>query len=789
MTFFKQLITVFLSVFIFTPYFSYCQLSVNPNQTATVLATKLAGQGITILSPVLTCTGVANGTFVSTSTPIIIDSGILLTSGRATGVIGPESFLANTSNGTPGDPALATLAMATTYDACSLEFDFIPNGDTVSFNYQFGSEEYINATCGPYNDAFAFFISGPGITGTQNIALVPGTNIPITVNSVNSGVPGPGYSIGTCSSMGPGSPFTSYYYNNTAGTQLTYKGFTVKMRAYHSVTPCSTYHLKLAICDAGNRLYDSGVFIEAGSLKTNSFHFDHIDSVGHTINGLPNTIVKGCAPATIKIKSSHSSGSAQTVHLSFGGTAVQNTDFTSADSAIIAAGTDSVLFNVSGIQTPTGGVKTLRIYLISAFSCGIADSIDLNIIDTPFAHILTPDTTICSGTGFTVKVAATPGLAYNWTPVTGLNNPSIIWPVMSPSATTSYVMTATWLNTGCPPIVRNITVNVIDATVTLNTPDTILCDNGSLALDVSGPAALNYSWVPAAGLSNPNVQNPIASPSVTTTYTLTATDAGGQCPTVDTVNISVGLIDVSLSTHDTTICKGSSVFMHVNGYPRLLYSWTPTTGVSNIDGKEPSLSPAVTTTYTMNASIAGYPCFVTDQITIHVTSVSLSNITPDQAIKYGSSIQLYVDGSYYYMWAPDDGSLNNNNINNPIATPLVPTEYTVYGMDQNGCRASAAVKIDLYYENYSIPSAFTPNGDGSNDRFKVENLGFNKLVEMSVFNRWGNLVYHSADGGNIGWDGSFNGTPQNLGTYNYMIVVSDPEGNLSHLKGSVTLIR
>ena len=270
----RQKLYPFLLCFAFSKTFG--QLSVTPNQAAATLANTLASPGITISNPTLTCHTLANGTFnvtpgtmVGASTPFPISNGIILSTGRAANTSGAETFLASTNNSQPGDAALTTLAGGVaTYDACTLQFDITPKGDTIKFNYVFGSEEYINSTCGPYNDAFAFLISGPGISGTQNMALVPSTNIPVTVNSVNSGTPGPGYTLANCTSMGLGSPFTSYYTSNITGTSFTYRGYTTRLTAVHDVIPCNTYHLKLTVADAGNSLYDSGVFIEAGSLTT-----------------------------------------------------------------------------------------------------------------------------------------------------------------------------------------------------------------------------------------------------------------------------------------------------------------------------------------------------------------------------------------------------------------------------------------------------------------------------------------------------------------------------------------
>ena len=254
------------------------QITVTPTSTAAALATALTGGGVTISSPVLTCNTLANGMFTVTPGTLLgtgtsvfgINSGIVLSSGKVSSIPGVESTLASTNFGGAGDPALTTLAGGTTYDACILEFDIIPTGDTIKFDYIFGSEEYNGYNCSNYNDAFAFFISGPGITGTANMALVPGTNVPVAVNSVNNGVPGTGFPLSNCTSMGAGSPFTTYYVDNTGGTRFTIHGFTTVMTAMHSVIPCNTYHLKLSIADGGNGNWDSDVFLKQGSIVSST---------------------------------------------------------------------------------------------------------------------------------------------------------------------------------------------------------------------------------------------------------------------------------------------------------------------------------------------------------------------------------------------------------------------------------------------------------------------------------------------------------------------------------------
>ncbi len=791
---FKICYSFFLVYISLISYNCLGQLLVTPGGSAATLAATLAGPGVTILNPSLTCPAVANGTFTVTGTLLSMTSGIILTNGHATaaaGPYGPPPGTASFNLGAPGDPSLtAILGGSSTYDACVLEFDVVAKGDSIGFNYQFGSQEYYSAVCSHYNDLFAFFISGPGIAGTPNMALVPGTNIPVEINSVNNGIPGSsGGVLSNCTSLGPGSPFTSYYIDNTGGSLLSYKGFTTKFRAAHLVTACDTYHLKLAIADAGNAIYDSGVFLEAASLSTNNFTFNHTDSVGATINGLANSIVRGCSPAGITVLCSHPVPASETLTLTYAGTAIPGTDYTAPGTLILPAGADSGSFTVSALPSLPSGVKTVKIFLSSPTTCGILDSITLNIIDTPSAHIITPDTSICIGASFQIIVSGTPGLYYSWTPVTTLSSGSVMEPVASPTSTSTYTMTATLPGAGCPDIVDSVTATVINTSISMITPDTSFCNTGSVQLMVYGSPNLTYTWLPATGLNNPSVQDPLATPSATTTYTVTATGQGGLCPSSASVTITIGNLNVPQFSLDTTICTGSSIQLMVKGNAGLTYSWQPATGLSDPGIMQPFASPSAAVTYTLTVSSPGTNCSDTDFVTINLSTAFLTNVTASQTIPYGSSVQLNADNVLYYMWTPDDGSLSNASINNPVANPVIPTTYIVTGISKYGCLATDSVRIDLTYDNIFIPSAFTPNNDGLNDVFHVVNLGHFKLVNMSVYNRWGEMVYQVTDGDNKGWDGTYKGIPQDLGVYNYLVIVSGPDELQQTFKGNVTLIR
>jgi len=186
-----------------------------------------------------------------------MESGIILTSGDATLAEGPNtSDGAGSANGYAGDALLDALIPGyTTYDATLLTFDFISSGGDLFFNYVFASDEYNEYVNSDFNDVFAFFVDG------VNIALVPGTTDPVSVNNVNGGNP-----------LGTGASNSAYYNNNDLSDggpfyDLEYDGFTDVFIAQALGLSAGTHTMMLAIADAGDSILDSGVFIQAGTFS------------------------------------------------------------------------------------------------------------------------------------------------------------------------------------------------------------------------------------------------------------------------------------------------------------------------------------------------------------------------------------------------------------------------------------------------------------------------------------------------------------------------------------------
>jgi hypothetical protein len=217
--------------------------------------------------PVFQIGNFSNGT----TTNLNLSAGIILSSGDVRDAAGAsiynpdEEYPYSYTGVNASDANLSSISGSSIYDASVLEFDFVPQGNTIQFKYVFASSEYNTFVNSSYNDAFGFFMSGPGIPGTVNLANIPSTTIPISVNNLNNGY-------GSCSTGGPSGPceYCAYFVQNCNGTTITYHAFTTVLTASYSVTCGQTYHIKLAIGDADDSAWDSAVFLENNSFTSNA---------------------------------------------------------------------------------------------------------------------------------------------------------------------------------------------------------------------------------------------------------------------------------------------------------------------------------------------------------------------------------------------------------------------------------------------------------------------------------------------------------------------------------------
>lgn len=218
------------------------------------------------------------GAFTANGTNLGLASGIILATGNVNDAPGMgDMTFASAGLFTGTDPDLALLSGVLISDATVLEFDFVPTGNAIEFRFVFASEEYPEYVCALVNDAFGFFLSGPGINGPYsnnavNLAQIPGTSVPVTINTLNGGAAGDplnGCDPFNCAAADPNWVANSaYYVDNFLGNTITYDGMTSVLTASAQVQCGQTYHIKLAIGDGGDDLYDSAVFLEGGSFAS-----------------------------------------------------------------------------------------------------------------------------------------------------------------------------------------------------------------------------------------------------------------------------------------------------------------------------------------------------------------------------------------------------------------------------------------------------------------------------------------------------------------------------------------
>ncbi len=376
-----------------------------------------------------------------------VSAGMILSCGFATSATGPATnFSGDDLLNNGDDPDLQAVMGFNVTNYAILEFDFVPIGDTVKFNYVFGSEEYPEYICS-FNDGFGFFLSGPGIAGPYsngavNIALLP-DGTPVTINNVNNGL-----------NNDPNSPtcpaVNAEYYVDNEGTNssIAYDGMTTVLQARYPVQCGETYHIKLAIADAGglnggdfDTNFDSGVFLEAGSFSSSPF----VPQLTPGPGIVGNTILESCFPMALTFIRLGDATEAATFDVDYSGTFTNGTDITPALPTTVqfAAGEASIPFTFSA-PVDADGPETLVITVESFSECTgqtIVNVFNYSIVDAPPLTLETEPWFVDCGASVEIGAGASGGYGvytYDW----GNGNTDTTL-VVAPLSDTSYPVTVT----------------------------------------------------------------------------------------------------------------------------------------------------------------------------------------------------------------------------------------------------------------------------------------------------------------------------------------------------------
>ncbi len=346
----------------------------------------------------------------------------------------------------------------------------------------------------------------------------------------------------------------------------------------------------------------------------------------------------------------------------------------------------------------TAGSYTVTLIDVSANGC--KDTATENIVVHPLPVISTSgNVTICPYAS--TQLSASGGVTYLWTPATGLSDSSLANPIATPpppNTTTYTVHVATqFLCTGS----ASLSVSFFPVPHASAGLDTSVCLNpisfhDSVQLQPSG--GVSYQWSPAAGLDNPNIANPLAKPSINTTYTVTATDANG-CTATDSMTVFVLDPALNLILQNTvSICQRDTAYATIINQGASGYNWNPSLFLTDPTAFSPGFYPPDTALYIL--TVTNYCYIKSDSITIVVFPIPQLGLPAVDSVCIGTPYQFNAQNAIIYHWNANS-TLSDTTIANPVATPTVSTRYVVTGVNANGC-INRDTALLLVYEPSTI---------------------------------------------------------------------------------------
>ncbi len=774
------------------------QLTTNTGQSPQALVENvLIGPGVLVSNIMYNGSPSAIGSFTGTGTNLGIDQGIVLTTGtvinNGSGPQGPNNQAGcGMDNNTGGSTILSNLIGGTTqtFNAAILEFDFIPFSDTVRFKYVFGSDEYPefappNNTS--YNDVFGFFISGPGITGLQNIARLPSNGSIVSINNVNSITNSQFYNFNGDGNAAP--------YNNNP-FYIQYDGFTDVLEAVSRVQCGQTYHLVIAVADVGDGQWDSGIFLEANSLSSETpISVAHTISTQHFTN--PDWLAEGCVSATVTLTREANLQSTLTIPVTIGGTASNGVDYTTIPNSVtFNPGQATVSFTIDAFfDDVTEGLETVNIIFQISDPCGNITPIGVNLfiqdIVSLQANISNP-TVACPGENIQLNTTVSGGIgpySYLWS--TGETTSSIS---IAPNASGNYSIIVNDVCIGAAVYdTVFVQVPVYTPLVLAPIPDiTEVCPflpHTFTANVTGGTGVYTYSWRILNGLNQGSTNSITVNPAATTTYVVTINDNCGASIS-DTIVYTITAPPLLVTVNPPIeICPGDSAMVYATasgGVGNYTYLWTHNGATTTATWVRPYFSGfyEVQVSDGCNTfSVSGFaPITVVRPIAdFNILSQTLNEDLP---ISFQNTSINAVD----YQWLFSDGGSSAEMHANHIFDTAGVYYITLIAEDAKGCKDTITKQIIIKEELYIyIPNTFIPDGDRFNNFFLGSFVGV-AWIKLEVFNRWGQSVYYTEDM-NFRWDGRYKGKKVQDGTYIWKLIYKPNREIEQLMTGHVNVLR
>jgi gliding motility-associated-like protein len=646
----------------------------------------LLGNGVEVTNLSFDGDPEAIGYFTGGMASIGLDRGIVLTTGQASssggnfgaeGVGNQQASVPTSSNANDDD--LDDLTTAGTNDVAIYTITFVPTSDTLRFRYCFASEEYPEFSCSPYNDVFGFFIQGPGYPTPTNIAKIPGTNLPVTINNIH---PTNVWNGQTCAPA-----YLQYYNNNNNSTsQPVYDGFTDVFTAEAIVVPCQQYTIKLAIADVSDNAYDSGVFLEAKSFGTGSLR------VFASTSSSDGAVAEGCSPGSITFQLPNVATQDFPLDYNVWGTAIGGTDYSAIPLGLfIPAGQSTLVVPIEGFEDGIPENTEFLAVDIQRDPC-TRDTIFISIRDNQMkAPDLISDTTVCTGAQ-AIELNATVPVTLPPPPVFTNSQDYSIAPVGTAitSPINVFGVQPTTLDTG---VIRSICLNIDHSWD--DDLDIYLVSPGGQVLELStdnGQDGNNYTNT----CFTPKATTKISAPGPVA-LAASAPFTGDWLPEGPFDDLWDGSYPTNgqwrLRVRDDAMgFSGNLLDWSITFEPRykIQYQWLPTAGVACPTCPITTVAADQDRTYAVFATDS-YGCIMMDSIRVKVAELE-TNVTTDNISCFGKN-----DGEATVNVTTSTGQLNyiwSSGAITPTATGLAAGTYSVVVADAGtGCAITTVATI------------------------------------------------------------------------------------------------
>jgi gliding motility-associated-like protein len=586
-----------------------------PFTPSNLISNVFLGAGVEVSSITFNGQPISVGYFTNGSTAVGLERGIVMTTGLVEtananlnqfGCHESGSAFANNNVGgfLPGfDSDLGPIAGGALFDIATYTITFVPTSDTLRFRYCFASEEYPEFACSQYNDIFGFFIQGPNYPSPTNIARIPGTGLPVSINNIHPDNTTPSV---------PCPPVNAQYYINNlnSNAQPTFDGLTRVFTAEAIVVPCQTYTIKLVIADVGDPAYDSGVFLEAKSFGTGALR------TTLATPSLDGTVTEGCSDGSITFRLPLPADADFPIDYQILGTATNGVDYQTIPSNLfIPAGQQEIVIPIVAVEDALAEGTEFIALDVRRDPCNRDTILVFLRENTIVPPDQLADAALCLGNPPVQLNGALP-IPLPTPPSFSISPNLSVNPVNTPvsSAINVFGVLPAVLQ---PGMIRSVCLNATHGWV--DDWDVYLISPGGQVLELMtdcGGTGKNFTNI---------CFTPTAPRSIATATAFDAPFTGNWLPEGPWSDLwGGGAYPVNgawrLSLRDDqngfvgTLHDWSITFEPLYGVD---YTWTPTNGLSCPDCPRPDANPTTTTTYFLHA-VDSYGCDVSDTVSVSV---------------------------------------------------------------------------------------------------------------------------------------------------------------------------